>query len=207
MLSTAVLIHSSPSWHSELCQSMPSSHHLLSSCTNTTLGPPFFPKSAILTQQPLMFMNRLLPTQTSWNHRLLNTANLLHPCTLVSQLPCTIPFTRFGSPLQWYASYPRTGTRYTPAMVLFTTAWDDTCMNTVSSPLTLFHMPQQSYCRLPPEPMSLHHSLHPLCLHSPCHLCLLYLQCWWLWSHRPQLFPPCQLSQRSPMCLCLWHPV
>ena len=32
---------------------MPSSHHLLSSCTNASLGLPSLPKSATLTQQPL----------------------------------------------------------------------------------------------------------------------------------------------------------
>ena len=62
-------------------------------------------------------------------------------------------FTRFRSPLQWYVSFPRTATRYAPVMVLFTAAWDDTCMNTVSSPLTLLQMPQQPHCRLLPDPL------------------------------------------------------
>ena len=48
MLSTVVLIHSLPSWCSKLLQSMPSSHHLLSSCTNASLGPPSLPKSTTL---------------------------------------------------------------------------------------------------------------------------------------------------------------
>ena len=126
MLSTVVLIHSLPSWCSELLQLMPSSHHLLSSCTNTSLGPPSLPKSATLTQQPSKFMNGLLPAPTPSNHRQINTANLLHPCMLVSQLPCMIPFTRFGSLLQWYVSYLRTATRYTPAMVQSTTAHEMT---------------------------------------------------------------------------------
>ena len=104
----------------ELLQLMPSSHHLLSPCTNTSLGPPSLPKSATLNQQPSKFVNGMLPTLTPSDHRLINTANLLHPCMLVSQLPCMIPFTRFASPLQWYASYPRTATRCTPAMVLST---------------------------------------------------------------------------------------
>ena len=192
------------SWGSKLLQLMPSSHHLLSSCTNASLGPSFLPKSTTLTQQPFKFMNRLVLTPTPLNHRLINTANLLHPCMLVIQLPCMIPFMRFGSPLQWYASYPRTATRYAPAIVLFTATWDDTYMNAVSGPLTLFQMPQQPHHRLPPDPMSLCHSLHPLGLHSPSHLHLLHLQCLQFQSHKSQLFPPHQLSQRS--CLHLQHP-
>ena len=146
MLSTVVPICSSPSWCSELLQLMPSSHHLLSSCTNTSLGPPSLPNSATLTQQPSRFVNRLLPTLTPSDHRVINTANLLHSCMLVSQLSCMTPFTRSGSPLQWHATYPRTATRYAPAMVLSTAAWDDTCMNAVSGLLTLFQMPQQPSC-------------------------------------------------------------
>ena len=45
---------------------MPSSHHLLNSCTNTNLGLPFLPKSTTLTQQPLKFMNGLLPTPNTF---------------------------------------------------------------------------------------------------------------------------------------------
>ena len=168
---------------------------LPSSCTNTSLGPPFLPKSVTLTQQPSKFMNRLTPTLTPTDHRLINTANLLHPCMWVSQLPCTIPFARFGSPLQWYAYYIRTATRYAPGMVLFTTAQDNTHMNAVSSPLTLFQVPQQPHHRFLP---SLHNQ-HSICLLHPQHLQLQ--------SHRPQLSPPCQLSQRSPLHLCLQHPV
>ena len=206
MLSTVVPIHSSPSWCSELPQSMPRSHHLLSSCTNANLRPPSLPKSRTLTLQHSKFVNKLLPILTPPNHRLINTANLLYPCMLVSQLPCMIPFTRFGSPLLWYASYPGTATRYASAMVLFAATQDDTYVYAVSGPLTLFQMPQQPHCRLQPDPMSLHHSLHPLGMHSPWHLCLLYTQHLQLWSHRPQLFPPCQLSQRLPLCLYLQHP-
>ena len=137
------------------------------------------------------------------DHRLINTANLLHPCILVSQLPCTIPF---ESPLQWYVSYSRTATRSTPAVVLFTATQDDTCMNTVSSPLTLFKMPHEPHCRFLLDPMSPCCSQHLPSLHKQHSLCLLHPQCLWLQSHRPQLFPPCQLSQMSPLHLCLWHP-
>ena len=84
------------------------------------------------------------------------------------------PFTRSGFLLQWYTSYPRTATRSTPAMVLSTPTWDDTCVNAVSSPPTLFQT-QQPHCRLLPDLISLHHSLHPQCL--------------WLQSHIPQLLP------------------
>ena len=142
MLSTVVLICSSPFWHSKLLQSMPSSHHLLSSYTNASLGPPFLPKSATLTQQPSNFTNGLIPTLMPSRHRWINTANLLHPCMLVNQLPCMMPFARIGSLLWSYASYPRTATRYAPVMVLFTATLDDTYMNAVSSLLTLFQMPQ-----------------------------------------------------------------
>ena len=154
-------------------QLTPSSHHLLSSCSNASLGPPSLPKSTTLTQQPSKFMNRLLPALTPSDQRLINTANLLHPCMPVSQLPCTIPFIRLGSPLQWYMLYPRTATRYAPAMVLSTAAQDDTCMNAVSNLLTLSQMPQQPHCRLLPDPMSLCHSLHQPNLHNQH---LLHLQ-------------------------------
>ena len=50
-LSTVVLTHSLPFWHSELHPPMPSSHHLLSSCTNARFGPPFLPESATLIWQ------------------------------------------------------------------------------------------------------------------------------------------------------------
>ena len=203
MLSTAVLVHSPPSWCSELLQLMPSSHHLMSSCTNASSGPASLPKSATLTQQPSKFVNGLIPTLTPSDHRLINTSNLLHPCMLVSQLSCMIPFTRFRSLLQWYMSYPRTATRYTPVMVLSTTAQDDTCMNAVSNLLTLFQMPQQPHCRLPPDSTSLCHTLHQPTLHNQHKPQLSHLSCLQLQSHRPQPFLPCQLSQRSPPCLHL----
>ena len=177
MPSTVVPICSYPPGTLKLLQLMPSSHHLLSSCTNSSLGPQFLPKSATLTQQPSKVMNRLLPSLTPSNHKLINTANLLHPYMLVSQLPCMTPFARFGSPLQWYTSYTRTATMYVPEMVLPTAAQDDTNVNTVSSLLTLFQMPQQPHHGLLPEPMSSCHSLHLPSLHSQCSLHLLHPQC------------------------------
>ena len=177
VLTTVVPIDSLPSWCSELLQLMLSSHHLLSFCTNTMLGPPFLPKSTTLTQQPSKFVNGLLPTPKLSDHRLINTANLLHPCMLVSQLPCMIPFTRFGSLLQWYVSCPRTATRYTPVMVLFTTIQGDTCMNAVSNLLTLLQMPQQPCHRLLPDPMSLCHSLPQPNMHNQCNSHLSHLPC------------------------------
>ena len=155
---------------------MPGSHNLLGSCTNASLGPPSLPKSAILTQKPSKFANRFLPALTPSDHRLINTANLLHPCMLVRQLPCMIPFTRFGSLLQWYMSYPRTATRYTPVMVLSTTAQDNTCLNAVSNLLTLFQMPQQPYCRLLPDLVLLCHSMHQPNLYNLHKSHLLHLQ-------------------------------
>ena len=183
MLGTVVLICSSPSWCSELLQSMPSSNYLLSSCTNASLGPPFLPKSTTVTQQPSRFMKGLISTPMPSRHRLINTAKLLHPCMLVSQLPCMTPCAKFGSLLQWYVSYPRTATRYAPVMVLFTAAWDDTYLNAVSSPLTLFPTPQEPHCRLLPDLMSLHHSLHLPSLHNWCSLHLFHPQSLWLWCH------------------------
>ena len=115
----------------------------------------------------LQVVNRLLPTLTPSDHRQINTASLLHPCMLVSQLPCAIPFARFGSLLWWNMSYPRTDTSYTPVMALSTAAQDDTCMNAVSILLTLFQMPQQPHCRLMPDPVSLWYSLHQPNLYQP----------------------------------------
>ena len=207
VLSTVVQIHSSPSWHCELHQSTPSSDHLLSSCTYASLGPPFLPKSITLTQQPSKFMNRLIPALTPSDHKLINTANLLHTLYAGQPVAMYVPFTRFGSPLQCYGHYLRIATRYAPAMVLFTAIRDDTYMNAVLNLLTLFQTPQQLHCRLMPGPTSLCHSLHQPSLHSQCNLCLLHLQCLQLQSHRPQLSPPCQLSQRLPLHLHLQHPV
>ena len=116
---------------------MPSSHHLLSFCTNANLEPSL-PKSATLTWQPSKFMNGLLPVLTPSNHRPICTASLLHPCMLVSWLPCTIPFARFWSPPQSSMSYPRTATKCTSVQVWSTTVQDDTNMDAVSTLLTLF---------------------------------------------------------------------
>ena len=183
VLSTVVPICSLPSWHSKLLHLMQSSHHLLSSCTNASSGPPSLPKSTTLTLQPSKFANGLLPALTPSDHRLINTASLLHPCMLVSQLPCIMPFTRFGSPLQWYMSYPRTVSRYTPAMVLSTATQDDTCVNAVSNLLILFQMPQQPCHRYLPDPASLCHNLHQPNLHNQCNWHLLHPQCLQLQSH------------------------
>ena len=71
-------------------------------------------------------------------------------------------------------SYPRTATKYAPAMVWSTAAWDDTYVNVVSNQLTLFQTPQQPHCRLPPDLTSLYHSLHPPSLHKQCSLCKLH---------------------------------
>ena len=79
-LSTAALTHSLPFWHSELHPSMPSSHHLLSSCTNARLGPPYLPESATPTQQLSRFMSELMPTLMPPSHRQTKDANPLHPC-------------------------------------------------------------------------------------------------------------------------------
>ena len=89
---------------------------------------------------------------------------------LVSPLSCMAPFVRFGSPLQWYTSYPRAVTKHTPAMIWSTAVRDDTYVNVVSSQLTLFQTPQQPHCRLLPDLTSLHHSLH---LPSPAQLAQL----------------------------------
>ena len=68
-----------PFWDSKLHPLIPSSHHLLSSCTNARLGSPFLPKFTTLTQQPSRFMNELMPTLMPLSHRQANDANLLHP--------------------------------------------------------------------------------------------------------------------------------
>ena len=72
-----------------------------------------------------------------------------------------------------------------------------------------WHCPRhynQPHCRLLPDLTCLHHSLHPPNLHNWHSLCQLHLQHLWLQSQKPQLSPPCQLSQRLPWHLCLWHP-
>ena len=81
MLSSVVQTHSLPFWYYDLHPLMPSSHHLLSSCTNASLGPPFLPESTTLPQQPSRFMSELMPTPMPPSHRLTNDANPLLPCT------------------------------------------------------------------------------------------------------------------------------
>ena len=85
-------MHSWPSWHSELLQLMPSSHHLLRSCTNASLRPPSLPKSKTLTQQPSKFMSGCYPFQhlqiTGW---------------LTLQISCT-PVCQSASCHVWYPS-------------------------------------------------------------------------------------------------------
>ena len=142
MLSTVVLTHSLPFWCSEPHPSMPSSCHLLSSCTNTRLGPPFLPESTTLTQQPSRFMNELMLAPMPPSHRQTNDVNLLHPCMLASPLQCMTPSARSGSLPLWYTSCQKTATKCTPVMVWSTAAQDDTFVNAVSSPLTLPQLSQ-----------------------------------------------------------------
>ena len=61
---------------------------------------------------------------------------------------------------------------------------------------------------IPQAPVRPHISeqgLHLSSLHNQHNLCLLHPQCLQLPRHRPQLFPPHQLSQRSPLHLHLQH--
>ena len=88
LLSTAVLTHSSSSWHFKLHPSMPSSHHLQSSCTNARLGPPFLPEFVTLIWQPSRFQNELMTSLMPPSHRQTNDANSLHPCMPASPLQC-----------------------------------------------------------------------------------------------------------------------
>ena len=96
--------------------------HLLSSCTNATLGPAFLPESTALTQQPSRFMNELMPTPMPPSHRQINDANLLHPCMPASLLQCTTPSIRSGSLPLWYISCQKTATKCAPVMEWSTTA-------------------------------------------------------------------------------------
>ena len=122
VLSTVVPTQSLPFWHSELHPSITSSHHLLSSCTNARLGPPFLPESATPTQQPSRFMNELIPTPMPPSHRQTNDANPLHPCMPASPLQCTTPSITSGSLPLWYVSCQKTATKCTQVMVWSTTA-------------------------------------------------------------------------------------
>ena len=126
MLTAVVPTHSSPFWHSKLHPVMLSSYHLLSSCTNTRLGPLFLREFVTLTQQPSRFMNELMPTLIPPNHRQTKDANLLHPCMLSSQLQCTTPFTRSGYLPLWYVSCQKTATKCTPVMMWSTATLDGT---------------------------------------------------------------------------------
>ena len=161
---------------------------------------------------PPHYMNRLIPDSNDTSKSQANTT-LQTSCTPVCwSASCHVwhPSVRFGFLLQWYISCPRTATRYALVMVLFTAAmrW---CHAMWTQFQAHWHCPRchnSHTVRLLPDPVSLcHHSLHWLGLHSPCHLHLLYPWCQWLQSHRPQLFLPYQLSQRLPLCLCLWCPV
>ena len=176
---------------------MPSSHHLLSYCTDARLGPPFLPEFTTLIHLPSRFVNELMPALMPPSHRQKNIANLLHPCMLASPLQCTTQSARSGSLPLWYVSYQKTATKCTPVIMWSTTAQDDTFMNVVSSPLTLPLMSHQPHCRLLPDLSFLQQCLHPPSLHN-CHsLCLLHPKHLQLQNHRHQLFP------KSSLCLCL----
>ena len=140
--------HSLPFWCSKLHPFIPSSYHLLNSCTNARLGPPFLPEFTTLTQQPSRFMNKLIPAPMPPSHRQTNDANLLHPCMLASQLRCMTPSTRSGFLPLCYMSCQKTATKCALVMAWSTATQDDTFMNVVSSPLTLPQMSQQPHCRL-----------------------------------------------------------
>ena len=111
MLSTVALTHSLPFWQSELHPSMPSSHHLLRTCTNPRFRPPFLPESATLTQQSSRFMNKLMPTWMPPSHRQTNDANLLHPYMPASPLWHMTPSIRSGCLPLWYVSCQKTATK------------------------------------------------------------------------------------------------
>ena len=129
MLSTAALNHSLPLWCSKLHPLMPSSNHLLSSCTNVRLGPPFLPEFATLTQQPFRFINEFMTALMPPSHRQTNNANLLLPCMLASQLQCTTPSARSGFLPLWYMSCQKTATKFTPVVAWSTASQDDTFLN------------------------------------------------------------------------------
>ena len=203
MLSTAVPTHSLPFWCSKLHPLMPSSHHLLSSCTDARFGPPFLPEFATQTQQPTKFVNMLMLTLMPPSHRQTNDANPLHPCMPASLLWCMTPSTRSGSLPLWKVSCQKTATKCAPTMAWSTAAWNYTFVNAVSNPLTLPPMSQQPHYRLLPDPAFLQQCLHPPSLHN-CHsIQLLHLQWLQLQNHRHQL------SLKSPLCLCLClqHPI
>ena len=143
---------------------MPSSHCLLSSCTNARLGPPFLPKFATLTQQPSRFVNELMPALMPPSHRQANDANLLHHCMPVSHLQCMTPSARSGFLQLWYMSCQKTTTKCAPVMVWSTATQDDTFMNIASSPLTLPQMSQQPHCRI----LQTSHFCATACINQAC---------------------------------------
>ena len=164
-LSTAVLTHSSPFWHSELHPSMPSFHDLLSSCTNARLGSLFLPESATPTWQSSRFTNELMPTLMPPSHRQTNDANLLHPCMPVSPLWCTTPSISSGSLPLWYMSCWKTATKCAPAMAWSTAVWDNTFVNAVSNPLTLPQFVTTATLQAPTRP---HISANITCTCQAC---------------------------------------
>ena len=176
VLSTAVPTHSLPFWHSQLYPSMPSSCHLLSSCTNARLGPPFLSESTTPTQQPSRFVNKLMPAPMLSSHRQTNDANLLHPCMPASPLQCMTPSITSGSLPLWYVSCQKTATKCAPLMAWSTATRDDTFVNTVSNPLTLPQLSQEPLCRLLLDLAFLHHCLHLPSLQNCCSLHLLHPQ-------------------------------
>ena len=181
-----------PFWCSELHPLMPSSHHLLSYCTNARLGPPFLPEFATLIWQPSRFMG------TNWclfwclqvtGRQTMQIS--LHPCMLASLLWCTTPSIRSGFLSLWYASCQKTATKCTPVIAWSTSAtWDDTfCEHSVKPTDTT------SDCHISHTAGScqtcafLQHCLHLPSLHNCCSPHLLHLQCMWLPDHRNWLSP------------------
>ena len=146
---------------------------------------------------PLDFVNELMPNPMPPSHRQTNKVNLLHPCMPASLLWCITPPKRSGSLPLWYMSCWKMATKCTPVMAWSTTAWDDTFVNAVSSPLTLPQLSQQPHQRLLPDLTLLHHCLHPSGLHNCCSLHQLNPQCLQLQNHRHQL------SQSCP-CACAY---
>ena len=167
-LSTVVLTHSSPFWLSKLYPSMPSSHHLQSSCTNATLGLPFLPEFTTPIWRPSRSLNELMPTLMPPSHWQRNDANRLHPCVPASLLWCMTPSIGPGSLPLWYMSCQKTATKYTPVMAWSTAIRDKTFLNAVSSLLTLPQMSHQPHQRLLPDLTFLQHCLHPPSLHNCC---------------------------------------
>ena len=101
----------------------------------------------------------------------------LHPCMPASPLWCTTPSVRSESLPLWYLSCSKDSYQvHTSNGVVYCIAWDDTSMNTVSSPLTLSQMSQQPHWQAPARP----HISAPL----------------------PAPFKPAQLHTVSTCCTC-----